>query len=125
MAKVKSKNPVGRPPFEITQEILEKVESLAARGLKQEQIADCLGIHVATLCNKKNEFVEFVEAIKKGKSKGIAMVTAALIKNVNNGNPAAQMFYLKCQAQWKETNVIEGHLHITHEQIQKELKELE
>src|SRR5688572_17535571 len=98
---------VGRPPFEITKEILEKVESYAARGLNQKQIADALGIHIATLCDKKNMFVEFSEAIKRGKGKGIALVADNLLKNVQNGNVTAQIFYLKTQAGWKETDVLE------------------
>jgi len=32
MAKKKSKNPVGRPKFEITPEVLEEVEEMAGRG---------------------------------------------------------------------------------------------
>ncbi len=93
---------VGRPPWIPSEEELEKVESLAARGLTQEQIADCIGIHLGTLSAKKSEFDELSEAIKRGKAKGIALVTAELLKNVKAKNVTAQIFYLKCQAKWKE-----------------------
>jgi hypothetical protein len=33
MAKAKSKNPVGRPKFEVTPEVLKEVEEMAGRGL--------------------------------------------------------------------------------------------
>lgn len=105
MAKKKiasKKRKVGRPAFKITHEVLEKVESLAARGMTSQQIADCLGIAAGTLCEKQNQNNEFYEAIKRGKAKGIANVTAALLKNVGTGNVAAQIFYLKCQAKWRE-----------------------
>ena len=100
-------NPVGRPPFEITEEVLKKVESYASLGMTQQQIADALGIHIATLCEKKNEYAEFNEAIKSGKAKGIAFVANKLRENVANSNVTAQIFYLKSQAGWKETNVTE------------------
>lgn len=100
-------NPVGRPPFEITEEIIKTVESYASLGMTQQQIADSLGIHIATLCDKKNEFVEFNEAIKRGKAKGIAFVANKLRENVANANVTAQIFYLKSQAGWKEAQVIE------------------
>lgn len=95
-------NKVGRPPWIPNQEDLEKVESLAAKGLNQQQIADCLGIHPGTLSEKKQEFDLLNEALKKGKAKGIAHVTAALLQNIDNGNVTAQIFYLKTVAGWKE-----------------------
>jgi DNA-binding NarL/FixJ family response regulator len=46
MAKAKSKNPIGRPRFEVTPEVLQEVEEMAGRGLTVNQIASCLGISV-------------------------------------------------------------------------------
>jgi hypothetical protein len=101
-SKPESKNPVGKPLWVPTKEILDKVESLAARGLNQEQIAHCIGIHPATLCDKKQVFCELDDALKKGKAQGIAHVTQALLNNIDLGNVAAQIFYLKSRADWKE-----------------------
>lgn len=92
----------GRPAFEITPEVLEKVERLASQGMTQEQIADCLDISVSTLCKKKNDYAEFSEAIKRGSAKGIDFVTNALLENVQDMNVSAQIFYLKCKAKWRE-----------------------
>ena len=58
-----AKNGLGRKPWIPD---LERVEELAAQGLTNEQIAACLGICESTLYNKKREFLEFLEAIKKG-----------------------------------------------------------
>jgi hypothetical protein len=44
---------MGRPRFEITPEILQKTEDLAAKGLTQAQISACLGIVQKTLIEKK------------------------------------------------------------------------
>src|SRR5579864_8704380 len=93
---------VGRPAWIPNKEDLEKAESLAARGLTQEQVADCLGIGVSTLYDKKNEYPEFTEAIKKGRAQGVANVTAALFANIDTGNVTAQIFYLKTVGGWRE-----------------------
>lgn len=99
-------NPVGKPPWIPTLEELKKIEALAARGMEQQDIALCLGIRAETLSKKKSEIALLNEAIKRGKARGIARVTAALLANVDNGNVTAQIFYLKCQAKWRDSEVI-------------------
>ena len=94
---------VGQKPWVPSEEDIKKVEALASRGMTQQDIALCLGIGESTLHAKKNEFQEFLDAIKRGKAKGIARVTNALLKNIDIGNVTAQIFYLKCQAKWIET----------------------
>ena len=37
MAKAKSKNPIGRPRFEVTPEVLARTERAMAQGLTKEQ----------------------------------------------------------------------------------------
>jgi hypothetical protein len=93
---------MGRPAWIPDQDAIEKVESLAARGMTKEQIADCLGIHYDTLNEKCKTYAEFSDAIKRGTAKGIANVTAALMRNVSKDNVTAQIFYLKCKGDWKE-----------------------
>ncbi|HHF7111073.1 TPA: LuxR C-terminal-related transcriptional regulator [Haemophilus influenzae] len=99
MSKKKTK-----PKIEID---LSMVESLAAQGLTNQQIADSLGISERTLQNRKKDNAEFAEAIKKGKAKGIAVVTNALMKKIKAGNVAAMIFFLKTQGGWKENNQLE------------------
>lgn len=70
--------------------------------MEQQDIALCLGIHPGTLSMKKGQLADLNEAIKRGKAKGIARVTNALLKNIDIGNVTAQIFYLKCQAKWME-----------------------
>ena len=95
---------MGRPAFEITEDVCKKAESLAAQGLTKEQIARCLGIHYMTLNRREKESSEFSEAIKNGQAKGIAQVTNYLMENAKAGNPTAQIFYLKNRApkEWKD-----------------------
>ena len=99
---------VGKKPWIPTAEDIQKVESLASRGMEQQDIALCLGIGESTLYAKMHEIPDFQEAIKRGKAKGIARVTNALLKNVDTGNVTAQIFYLKCQAKWKDTEEIKN-----------------
>ena len=86
---------------------LKKVESLAANGLTQEQIASALGISERTLRSRKGEIADFADAIKRGKAKGIALVTNKLMESIKGGNMTGMIFFLKTQAGWKETNVQE------------------
>lgn len=113
-------NNPGRPPFEITPDIIEQVESYAARGLSKRQIALCLGISYQTLNEKSKAYSDFSYALKRGRSKGVAHVANQLIKNAENGNVTAQIYYLKCQGgkRWRDKEVKEVILQ-THEQAQK------
>ncbi len=86
---------------------LKQVESLAANGLTQEQIAAALGISESTLTKRKKENTDFADAIKRGKAKGIALVTNKLMESIKGGNMTAMIFFLKTQAGWKETNIQE------------------
>jgi len=86
---------------------LKQVESLAANGLTQEQIAAALGISESTLHKRKQENTDFTAAIKRGKAKGIALVTNKLMESIKDGNMTGMIFFLKTQAGWKETTVQE------------------
>ena len=94
----------GRPKFEITSEILEKVEDHAGEGLTKKQIAQCLGICYNTLNERQKEYSEFLEAIKKGQAKGVATISNALFESGKEGNITAQIFYLKNRSpkNWKD-----------------------
>jgi DNA-binding XRE family transcriptional regulator len=86
---------------------LKEVEKYGALGMTQEQIAMALGISHETLFKKKRELSDFADAIKRGKAKGIALIANRLVKQAQDGNVAASIFYLKAQAQWKETHGVE------------------
>jgi transposase len=59
---------------------LLKVEGWARDGLTDEQIAHNMGISVATLYNWKNEHLEILEALKRGKEVVDRQVENALLK---------------------------------------------
>lgn len=80
---------------------------MAANGLTDEQIASALGISRTTLSNRKRENEQFVLAIKRGKAKGIALVTNKLMESIKGGNMTGMIFFLKTQAGWRETQHID------------------
>lgn len=96
-------NPVGRPEFEITKEVIDQAELLASQGLTQNQIALALGMGESTLYEKKAKFPEFAEAIKAGKAKGVAMVAEKLMEKAMAMDTTSILFYLKCQGGWRDT----------------------
>jgi len=95
----------GRKGFQVTPEILKQVEKFAGQGLTQEQIGHCLGISHETFHKQKRVSFDFVEAIKRGQSKAISLVSNALFENAMKGVPVSQIFWLKNRApdQWQDT----------------------
>ena len=93
---------MARPAFEITQEVIDKAEELAADGLTKEQVANCLGISYQTLNEKTKINDEFAEAIKRGRDKGVCMMANNLVTLAKSGNAAANIFWLKAQGKWRE-----------------------
>ena len=67
---------------------------MASRGLTAVQIASYLGISETTLY-KKNEYAEFMDAIKKGRAKGINQVSNALFEKATQDSVTAMIYYLK------------------------------
>lgn len=86
---------------------LVEVESLAARGLTMQQIADAMGISLSTLGRRKTELEEFDQAIKRGQAKGVSAVTNALFEKALNGDTASAIFYLKNRAGWRDRSASE------------------
>ena len=92
----------GRPKFDFTDKILKQVESLAAQGLSQDQIGSVIGCCQQTIIRHKKDNVDFVNAINRGKNKGVAIITNALFESAKGGNLGAQIFFLKNRAGWRD-----------------------
>jgi hypothetical protein len=101
MSDVKTKNPVGRPKFEITDEVLLNVENLMTKGLTKEQAAGMLGVSLSTFMLHQSENSEFSDAIKRGQARGIDAVTNALFEKATiDRDNTAMIFFLKNRAGW-------------------------
>ena len=101
------KNKGGRPAIQLTPEQKAEVETLAA-VLSSEQIADYFGIGRTTWFAILERDPEVSELYKKGRAKAVGFVAQNLIQKARGGDLGAQIFYLKTQAGWKETQKVEG-----------------
>jgi transcriptional regulator with XRE-family HTH domain len=115
----------------LTEEGLVKLEGWARDGLTDEQIADNMGINVATLYRWKNDFSEICETLKRGKEVidrhvENALLKAALgydyeeealdkfgeihsLKRVAHPNTTAMIFWLKNRKpkEWRDKQELE------------------
>ena len=92
----------GRPVIEFTPEQITQLEALAA-VLTKGQIADYFSISETTLRAIEERQPEVSDAYKKGRAKQYASMGSNLIQLAKSGNVAANIFYLKTQAGWKES----------------------
>lgn len=86
---------------------IDKIEMYAGRGLNKEQVAQCLGISRRVFFKYQEENPEFAEAYDRGRAKATAVIAGKLLQKVETGSLVAIIFWLKCQAGWKETGVLE------------------
>lgn len=140
MAEEPEKDLGGRPEIEIDDDICDKAESLAAKGLNMKQIANVLGMGRSTLFDKKARFQEFSDAIKRGQDKGVAVVVNALfekakgetlfedkvVKDKDGGEKVIQIsrklsadttaciFFLKNRGDWKDSRDVKHSGNVTH-----------
>jgi hypothetical protein len=97
---------MARPAITLSPEQVREVETLAAL-LNQDQIADYFGIARNTfraICEREPEVGE---RYKRGKAKAIAHVAHGLLQKARAGDTTSAIFYLKTQAGWRETQVME------------------
>jgi len=97
----------GRPLIVLTDEQRSELETLAA-VLNVEQIADYFGISRRVFYDIMERDEEVSAQYKKGKAKAVGFVAQNLIQKARGGDLGAQIFYLKTQAGWKETQRLEG-----------------
>lgn len=87
----------GRPPHVPTKETRETVQLHATVGTPQTVLADILGIDAKTL--RKHYRVELDQSLAKAN----ATIGGALFNKAKAGDTAAQIFWMKTQAGWRET----------------------
>ena len=97
----------GRPLIVLTEEQRGEIETLAS-VLSTEQIADYLGIGRSTFFEILDRDPEVSGLYKKGRAKAVGFVAQNLMQKARSGDLGAQIFYLKTQAGWKETQRLEG-----------------
>jgi hypothetical protein len=78
-----------------------EVQAYAAVGVPHHQIATLMHMETATLLKL------YQPELTIGKGRATAQVGKALFKMATNGNVAAAIFWMKAQAGWRETQVLE------------------
>jgi hypothetical protein len=81
-----------------------QVEAMAAYGVLENDVAAIVGIDPKTLRKHYRTELDF------GGAKANAQVAGFLFNSAKNGNVAAQIFWLKTRARWRETPTDVNHL---------------
>jgi len=92
----------GRPLAVLTPKQVKKLQSLAST-LTKGQLADYFSMSETTFRAIEARQPEVSDAYKKGRATQQAKMGKNLLKLAMDGNVAANIFWLKCQAGWKET----------------------
>jgi hypothetical protein len=88
---------MARQVFLATDEMRERVQSLAGRGVRQEDIAKIIG------CDAKTLRKHFRNHLDRGMAEANAKVTGFLFDAAEEGSVTAQIFWLKTRAGWRES----------------------
>ena len=96
----------GRPQITLTEDQIREVETLAGMGTTEE-IAQYFGISRATFYNMMDRNPEIFRRYKKGRAKLGFSIKGSLIQKARAGDTTAQIFYLKTQCGWRETQHLE------------------
>lgn len=95
---------MSRPKHTPTEKARQRVESMVAVGIPQEEVATVIGIDVKTL--RKHYRQELNESMTRAN----AAVAGKLYTAAMEGDVRAQIFWCKTRLGWRETN----NLDVTH-----------
>ena len=85
---------------------------MASLGLTDEQIAHQLGVCRQTLSEKKRDYPDIADAIRRGRASGIEEVADALKQKAQAGDTSAMIFFLRSKAGWSDRTTEQEVAHI-------------
>jgi hypothetical protein len=91
-----------RPRLQPTEKQRRTVKSMAAMGIRQEEIAGKLGIR-----SPKTLRAHFREELDSGATDANYNVATALYNQAISGNTAAAIFWMKTRARWRDRSLPE------------------
>lgn len=86
----------------LTDEQIKTIERAAGLGLSLDNISYLINISPRTLDRRLVDCEQAREAYSKGRAIAHEKVASKLFTLIEEGEPAAIFFYLKCQAGWRE-----------------------
>lgn len=92
----------GRKPWKVTDEVLDKIRSLAAKGLTLKQIALALGISETTLFKYKKYEKRINEAYQQGRAQGLSIVANSLFEQATQKGSVPAMIFILKQHGWSD-----------------------
>ena len=96
------------PKKEVPVERYPEIGRMRGLGMTVKQIAHVLGMHEETFENRIKENPELEAVMNMGVSIAHKQVTETAFAMATDGkNPAMTMFWLKCRANWKDTQHVE------------------
>ena len=90
----------GRPRKTIKKEQLPEVTRLIAAGLRENAVANYLGLAPSTFSDAKRRDPALQDAIASGLAQEELVLTEHLKKLIDDGDRSALFFYLKCRHGW-------------------------
>lgn len=91
---------------------LDEIEMMASVGMTTKQIADALHLAPSVFGKLAKNDPTVQEAIDRGTSRGVKMVTDSLFQNALKGNVAAQIFFLKNKGGWADKQELDQRLQV-------------
>jgi predicted transcriptional regulator len=92
---------MARKPFAVNDAVREKVRHLAGLGVPQDDIARIVG------CTPKTLRKHLRDELDRGVAEANAMISGSLFAAAKAGSIAAQIFWLKTRAHWRERTATE------------------
>ena len=83
-----------------TEKQIGEATAYAVVGVPHHDIARLLGVSIKTLLKYYRDEMDM------GKVRANAQVAKSLFSSATSGNLGAQCFWLKCQAGWRETQIV-------------------
>lgn len=88
------------PPHEPTESKKAEVRALASMGVPHDQISAYIGI------DKKTLYKYYREILDKAKIQANMKMAQCLFQQAQNGSTTAAIFWLKCQAGWRDNDSV-------------------
>lgn len=100
--EAEERNVGGRPPIEITDQMIRQIEVLAGYGLTEAAIAHVIGVDPRTFRRRKEDEERVLSALEKGKAVAEGVIGKALFQRAQAGDMTAVIWWERTRAGRRE-----------------------